>query len=437
MKHKLLIIMLLLPSFMAAQTISGKLSLENAINLALENNYDIKTAKNQLQEAENSNTRGNAGLLPSVSAGGSAEYANKNAKVKPRSLGMEVGSDGATTTTFMGNIRVDYTLFGGFAKLYTYKKLQQNNERVRSLYRLNIENTIVQTAQAYYTLCNASKQLEMINRSIEISADRLKRVKTRQEFGQAGTLDILNAEVDYNADSSRLLTAELQYKNSIKNLNVIMGIDVDEKYEVDDKVEFNIIDNEATMQEKAMKNNSLLLMNQYLQAIAELDIKITKSNRYPSLSAYGTYSFYRQNTSVGQTEYVQQIGPSVGLSLRWSIFNGRQQHIREQNAMLELENAKISAEKLKAELQRDISNAYTDYDYKKRAVDLQEKNRARAKLNFQRTQELYRLGQVSSIVFRTAQQNYLNAEKSYNSAKYSTKLSEIVLLKIAGELVKE
>ncbi len=436
MRKTLLILILFLPNLLIAQNIGDKLSLEDAIKLALENNYDIKTVKNKLQQATNSNTRGNAGLLPQVSAGGNAEFSTKNGSVKPRSLEKAINTDGSKTTTFAGNLRVDYTLFGGFAKYYTYKKLQQNNERARYQYQMQMENTILQTAQAYYTVCNASQQLDMFKKSIAISADRLKRAKTRQEFGQAGTLDILNAEVDYNSDSTRVLNAELQYKNSIKNLNVILGIDVDTEYKVDDKVQFTVIENEAAMQEKAMQNNSIWLMQQHLQTMAELDVKIAKSQRYPSLSAYGTYSFYRQNTSMGQTEYLQQTGPTAGLSLRWNIFNGRQQRIREKNADLELENSKISAEKLKAQLQRDIANAYTDFDYKKRTVNLQEKSRARAKLNFDRTRELYQLGQVSSIAFRTAQQNYLNAEIAYNAARYAAKLSEIILLKTAGQLIK-
>ncbi len=436
MKQKLLILICLLPNLLMAQTTISRLSLEQAIQIALENNYDIKTAKNQLQQAKNSNTKGNAGLLPSVSAGGNAEYTHKDSEIKNRASGQVINSNGVNTSTFMGNLRIDYTLFGGFAKVYTYKKLQQNNERANWQYRMQIENSILQTAQAYYAVCNANQQLNLSKKAIAISADRLKRAKTRQEFGQAGTLDILNAEVDYNADSTRVLNAELLYKNSVKNLNVILGIDINTNYKVDDAVQFTVVENAESMQQKAMQNNSIWLMQQHLQKISELDVKITKSQRYPTLSAYGTYAYYRQNTGVGQNEYLQQTGPGAGLSLRWNIFNGKQQRIRERNAVLQMETTQIAADKLKAQLQRDIANAYTDFDYKKRTVNLQEKSKARAKLNFERTQELYRLGQVNSIAFRTAQQNYLNAENTYNSARYNAKLAEIILLKTAGQLVK-
>ncbi len=435
MRRNILLLIFFLPNLLMAQSVEGKLDLEKAVEIALKYNYDLKTVKNQLQQATNSNTPGNAGLLPSVSAGGNAEYAYKASEtmLRPNRL---MSSDGAKTTTYSGNVRIDYTLFGGLAKLYTYKKLQQNNERVNWQYRMQMENTILQTAQAYYAVCNAAQQLNLSKKALAISADRLKRAQSRQEFGQAGSIDILNAEVDYNTDSTRVLNAELQYKNSIKNLNVVLGVDIETTYEVDNTVEFTIVDNEESMQQKAIRDNSILLMQRHLQNMSILDLKIAKAQRYPSLSVYGTYSYYRQNTEVGQSEYVQYLGPAAGLSLRWNIFNGRQQRIREKNAVLELENSQLSIEKLEKQLQRDIANAYTDYDYKKRTVNLQEQSRERAKLNFERTQELYRLGQVNSIAFRTAQQNYLNVENAYNAARYAAKLSEIILLRTAGQLVK-
>ncbi len=436
MKQKLLLFICILPNLLLAQTTSDKLSLEAAIQMALKHNYDIKTAKNQLQQATNNNTKGNAGLFPSVTVSGGADYAIKDTEVKNRGTNKINKVNDVNTANITGSVRIDYTLFGGFGKIYTYKKLQQNNERAKWQYRMQIENTILQTASAYYAVCNASQQLGISKKAIAISADRLKRIKARQEFGQAGNLDILNAEVDYNADSTRVLNAELRYINSIKNLNVMLGVDVDTQYRIEPNVQFSVIENKEAMQEKAMKNNSVWLMQQYLQNMAALDVKITKSKRYPTLSAYGTYAYYRQNTDAGVNKYLQQTGPTAGLSLRWNIFNGKQQRIREKNAMLQLENTKISAEKLKAQLQRDIANAYTDFDYKKRTVVLQEKSKARAKLNFERTKELYQLGRVTSIVFRTAQQNYLNAENVYNTAKYNAKLAELVLLKTAGQLVK-
>ncbi len=441
MKRNFLFLIIVFPNLLLAQTIKNKLTLDEAIQIALEHNYDIKISKNQLQQASNSNTLGNAGWFPSLSAGGSVEYASKDSKIQSRSNGFMpaaplVDAKGAETHTFIGNLRLDYTLFSGFSKIYIRKQLKENNERAMCQYRLQMENTILQTAQAYYLICSAYQQLDILQKSLVISADRLKRAKAQEEFGQAGTLDILNAEVDYNADSTRVLNAELNYKNSIRNLNVILGVSPETNYEVEDVVQFSTIENPNEIQAQAMQNNNVWLMQQHLQKMADLELKITKSQRYPTLSAYGTYGYYRQNKSIGTTEYMQHLGFTAGLSLRWNIFNGRQQAIREKNAALEMENAKWTLEKLKAQLQNDIANAYTDYDYKKRNVNLLEKSRMRAKLNFERTQELFRLGQVSSIVFRTAQQNYLNSENAYNEACYSAKLSEIILLKTAGQLVK-
>lgn len=436
MKQIIITLICLLPMLSVAQEVENNLTLEQAMQLALEKNHDVKIAENRLQQAVNSNTVGNAGLLPSVSLGGNAEYANKDGETKIRATGLTTTSDGVENGTYSGNIRADYTLFGGFGKIYTYKKLQQNNERMRLLYRLQMENTMLQTAQAYFAVCNAQQNLDISKKSIGISADRLKRVKARQEFGQAVSIDILNAEVDYNADSTRLLNAELIYKNSIKDLNVVLSVDINTIYTVDTTIKIGVLETQEHIIEKAMQNNATLLVQQQAEIIANTDLKITKAMRYPRLSLYGTYAYYRQNSSAGTYNYTQQTGPTAGISLSWNIFNGRQQRIREKNANIELQNTQETLLNVTAQLQRDIANAYTDFDYKKRTVELQERSMAQAKLNFSRTQELYKLGRATSIEFRTAQQNYLNAENNYNAARYNAKLAEIVLLKVAGELVK-
>jgi outer membrane protein TolC len=91
---------------------------------------------------------------------------------------------------------------------------------------------------------------------------------------------------------------------------------------------------------------------------------------------------------------------------------------------------------LKSQVERDASNAYTDYIYKRRIVDLQESSLEQAKLNFDQTQEMFQLGRVTSIEFRTAQQNLLNVAAQYNDALYTAKVAEFYLLQLTGKLIQ-
>ena len=133
---------------------------------------------------------------------------------------------------------------------------------------------------------------------------------------------------------------------------------------------------------------------------------------------------------------MQNSGLSSGVSLRFNVFNGHQQRTREKNAHINILSEQERTRQIKLQLERDASNAHTDYIYKKQIVELQESSMVRAELNFEQTKEMFKLGSVTSIEFRTAQQNMLNVANNYNDARFNAKVAEYNLLRITGELVK-
>ncbi|MBI9061327.1 MAG: TolC family protein [Marinilabiliaceae bacterium] len=417
---------------------ADQLSLQKAIETAMVNNYDLKIAGNSLKKAENNNTAGNAGLLPSVSINGGTEYSNNDSEMQLNGTGNDavVTTDGAESMSYNASARVDYTLFDGFGNVYTRKKLKQANMLQETLYRQQMEMTILQVVQYYYEACRAQQNLTLAQESMRISRDRYTRAKDQKTYGQANQLDLLNAEVDMNSDSTAILQAEQALLMGIKNLNVVMGTAISNTYSFDDQVTFlDDLTAESVMTE-TMLNNSSLLSQQQQQGISRMDLKITQAAKYPTLSAYGQYGYNRQDNDAGQLAYNQNLGTTAGVSLKFNVFNGRQQRTREQNAKLDLRSQLERTFQIQSELERDAANAYTDYDYKRRIADLQQSSLKQAKLNFDQTKEMFQLGRVTSIEFRTAQQNLLNVANKYNDALFQAKVAEYNLLQLTGTLIK-
>lgn len=415
-----------------------KMTLQKAIETAMVNNYDLKIAENTLKQAENNNSAGNAGLLPSVSISGGTEYANTDNEMQFNSTGNNdvITTNGAKSMSYNAGARMDYTLFDGFGNVYTYQKLKQTNELQETVYRQQMEMTILQVVQSYYEVCRTQQNLTLANESMRISRDRYQRTKDQKTYGQANQLDLLNAKVDLNSDSTLILQAEQAFLMAIKNLNVVMGIDINETYSIDDNITFrNDLQAEQVMTD-ALMNNAQLLSQQQQQGISQMDLKITKAAKYPTLSAYGQYGYNRQDNDAGQLAYNQNLGTTAGVSLKFNLFNGRQQHTREQNAKLNLLSQQERTRQVQSELERNVANAYTDYTYKRRIADLQQSSLEQARLNFEQTKELFQLGRVTSIEFRTAQQNLLSTANTYNDAQFKAKVAEYNLLQLTGTLIK-
>ena len=272
-----------------AQEIAGELTLEKAIAIAMGNNHNLKIAENQLQQVKNNNTLGNAGLLPSVALSGGIDYTLADTENETLATGV-VENNGIGATGYNAAARAEYTLFDGFGNRYYYKKLQQRDMHQQTIFLQQIENTMLSVVNGYYTVCSAQQNLKLARESMQISKDRYQKALDRRSYGQANRLDVLNAEVDMNSDSTRILNAEQNYVIAIKNLNVVLGISVSSDYSVDESIEFNNNQTEKQVIEAAMVHNSFLQSQQQQEGITELDLKIVQSNKYPSLSAYGQYA---------------------------------------------------------------------------------------------------------------------------------------------------
>ncbi|MDB4335184.1 TolC family protein, partial [bacterium] len=334
---------ILLAGLMVISTVSQaqdikieKMTLPKAIETALVNNYDLKIANNTLEQAKNNNTLGNAGLLPSLSINGGLDYANKDTELELAGDNNRYRVDAAETMAYSANARIDYTLFDGFGSRYTYKKLNQANQMQETYFKGQMEATILQVARLYYDVCRAQKNLFLAKESMRISKDRYSRTKDKKTYGQANRLDLLNAEVDMNSDSTIILQTEQVFLMSVKNLNVALGLPVQKSYEINDVIDFR---NDLTADQvltDAMINNSSLLTQQQVQNMARSDVKITQAAKYPSIGAYGQYGYYQQDSEGSQITYNQSLGTSAGLSLKFNVFNGQQLRTREKNAKLDL-----------------------------------------------------------------------------------------------------
>jgi outer membrane protein TolC len=412
------------------------LSLQKAVETAMTNNYDIKVASNELQKAKNSNTAGNAGLLPSIAVSGGVDYSNKNTEMQYMGSDVVSNYDDAESYSYSASARLDYVLFDGMGNVYTYNKLQNADALQETLFQQQSENTIIQVTGAYYEVCRSQQNLMLAKESMRISRKRYQRVIDQKAYGQATQLDILNAEVDMNNDSTLVLQTEQIWLQTIKNLNVVLGVPIQNHYTVDDSVNFRNDFTSADVIDRALIHNTSLIAQQQMVDNSALDLKIAKANKYPKVSVYGQYAYSRQDNDASQLLYYQTLGPAAGVSLSFNVFNGKQQKTREINSLLDLESQQERSKQLVSSVERDASNAYTDYAYKRKIVELQQSSLKQARLNFEQTQEMFQIGRVSSIEFRTAQQNLLSVAANYNDAKYKAKVAEFYLLQLTGDLLK-
>ena len=420
---------------MTSITAQKLVSVSEAIELALENNYGIKIISNNKEIAKNNAGVLNSGYLPTVTSSSGATFNRDNLEAEFAN-GESTALNGAKSSRYNASINLNYTLFDGLGRYYDYKRLKETYKLSELQARETIENTIAQLYVVYYNVAQVTENVTVLEKTLTVSKDRITRASYQFEYGQGTMLNVLNAQVDINNDSINLINAKQQLVNTKRDLNVVLGNVISSEFRVDTTIDFKLDIDQNDLANKVKSNNVNLLQLDKNIMINTFIVKANKSGYLPSLGLTGSYGWNKGNNNAASFVAVStNTGLSGGLSLSWNLFDGGATATRVSNAKIELENRSLEKESMVIDIERNFNNAWDDYQNKLTIFQVQENNIITSTNNFNRTQEKYKLGQATSIEFRQAQLNLINSELNRNQAKYAAKIAELTVLQLSGELL--
>lgn len=422
------------------------LSKEEVVRLALDNNFGIKVAKNQVEIAKNNKSVLNSGFLPTLTGTAGANYQRDDSTFEfPGQFNQDGTPRGETdlykaeAQRYNAGINANYTLFDGLGRLYNYKRLKEQYQLSELQARETIENTMLQLFSVYFEVARLSENENVLQQALEISTQRIKRAEYAFEYGQNTKLDILNAQVDVTNDSINLLNTKQQLANVKRDLNVLIDQDLNQSFMVDTLIRFIPKLQVEEYIAQTDLNNVALLQTERNLAINKYDIKVNKSGYLPTIGLNGSYGWNLNQNAPGaffpgvNVNNTRNFG--LGATLTWNLFDGGGTNVRVKNAQIAYENQELLKEQITLEVNRDIENARAIYENRLTIYEIQEQNVVTNQNNFERSKEQFQLGRITSIEFRQAQINLLNAQTNKNLAKYDAKLAELQLLQLTGQLL--
>lgn len=409
------------------------LTLEDAVRIALQNNYNIRISKNNQTISSNNVSRAAAGMLPTVSG----SFDNSSSLQNTR----QTQSDGSVkeldqahnwTTTYGANL--DWTIFNGFAMFAAYDQLKELQKLGETNYRAEVLATVADVIDNYYNLIHLQQQAAANDTAVAISRLRLTTAQNRYTIGKAAKLEVLNATVDLNTDTTNLLRQRDAVRAAKITLNQLLARDVNTRFTVSDSIEVNgSLQYEHLMQLSSQQNPAIqsAFIN---ERIAQLDLKQVKANRYPVIGVNTGYNFSRSHSELGFARQSKGQGLTYGITASINIFNGLLQKRNEKNAEIRIDNAHLDLERQKQDVNAQLLSAYQTYQTNLELVKLEASNQNVAKQNMDITLAKFKLGSVTPVEFREAQQNYLDATVRYTEARYQAKIAEIALKELTGNI---
>lgn len=430
---RMLFQILMLAGFFASAQAQEILTVDEAVQIALKNNYDIKIASNDSEVSKANKSLANAGMLPKIDASLTQNNTIQNTK-QTQASGEVRELENAKNNSLVYGVNLGWTVFDGFRMFARYDQLKALEQQGEVQLKMTILTKVSDVMTTYYDLVQQQQLVKALDTTIVISKQRLKTAENRFIIGKASKLEVLNAQVDLNTDLSNLLKQKEVFETTKIRLNELLARDVATDFKVVEIVAVDdtlkLVDLNALV-EKQNPQLQLALIN---KTVAELNLKQVRANRYPTVKLNTGYNFNRSESSLGFVSQSAARGFNYGVSASVNVFNGFLQHRNEKVARLQVENSTFVIEQQKQTITSQLASLFQTYLTNVELVKLEENNEAIAKKNLEITLEKFRIGTIPTIEFRSAQQNYVNAVARNNSAKFQAKISEVMLSEIAGNI---
>ncbi|MDR0728975.1 MAG: TolC family protein [Prevotellaceae bacterium] len=412
-------------------TVAQTMPLYDCIRQAVESNYAVKIVYNQKDIAENNVTC--TPFMPTVTASGTQ---NQSYSVGSRTLATtnEQTDINARANNLNAGITLNWQLFDGLAMFATYNKQKDALSLSEQEVKMAIENLIGQVCYEYYNIIILNNRLSAAQYSLTLSQERYQQAMEMYTLGSSSGLDLRQAKIDFNADSSVLMTQQEALQNAYIRLNTLMNAPLtNDGYVVDSISLLPKIDRQRLI-DATMQYNSTLTAARLGKRISEQDLKLANALRYPTLSFNTGYNYSWAETPSSAVTYNRSNGFNWGFSLSWTLFDGFDVRRRIKNAKLAVKGSELNYLQIENRIKSELALIYNTYEKNLLMINFETESVETAYQTLDAAMYRYKLGGLSGIEFREYQKNYLEAVERQLSATYQAKLSEINLRLMSGEL---
>lgn len=411
----------------------GLLTAKDAVQITLENNFEIKLSQNDLRVAKENLTYGNAGMLPNVTGNFTQNNSVMNSS-QVQANGDKRSLSNAKNNNMSYGVSIGWTIFDGFAMFSRYEQLKELQKQGEFELKKTILAKVSDVISTYYTIVEQQNLLNAIDSSINISMERLRTAENRFMIGKASRLEVLNVQVNLNEDESSRLRQANVVKNLKISLNSLMARELNIEFDVEREVEYDDSLIYDDLLSKAKEYNPDLQIIAINKRMAELEVKRIKGNRYPVVRLNTGYNFSESESSLGFVSSSNSRGLNYGITASINLFDGFNQRRNERVAKIQLENSGIMIDQQNLFIKTAMSTAYESYQTNLSLARLEENNADIARQNLNITLEKYKIGTISAVEFRDAQENFINAVSRFNSSRLQAKLSELALKEMIGNI---
>ena len=426
--------LIIIPFFSFSQE---NLTLENALKIGLKQNFDIQLSKKNLEVSKLNNNLANAGALPTLNISTRKEQAVSDQSKNPTSFIQEI----LKSESINASANLSWTLLDGYRIKASKERLNQLEYLSNGNLTLTIENTSQAIILSYYNCILQERRLELLQKVVNLSRERVIYQKTKYDIGVSSKIEFLQFKNTLLTDSSNLLIQKQNLNNAIKNLNLVMGVDLTSDWVFTDKMNSEIqVFNLNNLKDKTLENNINILNQNINNEIIKQEITIAKSAYYPHISFNSGASYNESTYDVGNSGFTgdntgETLNYYTNLSINFRLFDGGKYRTLLQESEIRKDINNLNLEKIKRNVINQLLINYEKYNNSIVIYNLNKNAFEIAELNYQLANDKNNRGIINSFNLRDIEIAYLNSGLSYLQSLYSLNESYLELVKITGGII--
>lgn len=398
-----------------------RMTLDDCVDRAVEANYGIQIAGMQTQQAANNVTV--APFVPTL-----AGTARQNQTTQNKT------ADGRPVNTLGAGVSLSWRIFDGLGMFAEHNRQREQLTVSQLQMREDLEVLVSDVMKQYYLLISLRNQADLARELMELSQLRYKEAMDKAEIGSASKLEMRLAKTDLNADSSNLIKQEEALRVAYIQMNRMMNGPLSDHGYVHD----TILMREQLAREDLLRwadeNNVSVLMARAGVRLSDLDYKLARAARYPTLDFAAGYNINATDQPNFSGTFSNSNGVNWGFNLGVNLFSGLETNRRLKNARLDRSISETSLSDTELAVRSELEKLYINYLNNLQLIDFEGENADVARMNLEAAMLRYKVGDLSGIDFRNIQQQYLEAVDRKINVIYQAKISEVALLTLAGQL---
>ena len=409
------------------------LTLDNAVSIALKNNFDILVSRNEATIAKVNNTPGNAGMLPTAAINGSANYSDNDAFQKYPD-GTSVNFPSLNSSTITAGAQLSWTLFDGGKMFVTKTKLNEIESLGEIQYKDKVLQTLFNVVSAYYDVVRQQQQLKSIQVALSYNKDRVVIAQAGFNAGSLLKTDLLQAKIDLNVILENQINQQFIIVEAEKMLNQLLGQSKDSVYAISDSIPLNYSPDRLDLVQKLNSSNTSILSFQKQMDIAAIAIKESGSGYLPIVDFRAGYYFSQSTNPSTSVSKSRTTGPQVGGSVTIPIFSAGENKRKVAVAKIMARSADYDLQNIKLQVNTLLDNTLTDFENQQRLLQIETENNQLALENIKISLERLRLGQTTSLEVHIAQEDFVQSNTRLINFRYNLKLAETKLKQLVSAL---